>query len=224
MTAISEAMTKAGFDQFDFQARAFIRSWFRSGGSYERLEALIVDEMQMLGIGQKDPAEAGHNGAADPELPGQIMVADQGQGASAGQDEGAEATSGMSQDQVTPASAPSAGDTVGHPMRASFGGRSQPARRVVEQSASRRARAARNAAKAATSIMDTMLINGRSLGDYSVGQAQRLGLTRTREGYILLAASRHAANAPGNALIRDVVSVKAMQEIVQRAAEYADAA
>lgn len=222
MTVMSDALSSAGFDHVAFQVRAFLMTYYRSGGS-ERLLLQLNDEVkQMLGIGHISGAvDDGERGPADLQLSGQATSEHHGCGA--GQDD-AEADFALSEDQVPCASASSA-NGAGHERGARKNGPLTHARPVaVEQSESRRAVAARNAKTAATTIMDTLVINGNAIGDYSVGVAKRLGRTKSREGYILLAAARHAANAKGSDRIRDVVSVSAMQKIVQQAAEYADAA
>lgn len=208
MTIMSDALSSAGFDHVAFQVRAFLMTYYRSGGSERRLLQLNDEVKQMLGIGQDINADVddGEVRVADPQLY-----------------DDAEAQERMSSQDESPVASASS-DGAGQ-MEHTRKGHGVPARPVVvEQSESRRSVAARNAQAAATTIMDTVMINGNAIGDYSVGVAKRLGRTKSREGYILLAASRHAANAKGSDRIRDVVSISAMQKIVQQAAEYADAA
>lgn len=79
------------------------------------------------------------------------------------------------------------------------------------------------AKRAAVTIMDTLKIDGKAIGDWTVAEAYEAGTSKVRDGYILREAARHAANALPNQTLRDVVSVAHMQRIVQTAAETADA-
>jgi hypothetical protein len=93
-----------------------------------------------------------------------------------------------------------------------------------EPTAAQRSAAGAVAKAAALTVLDTCRIDGRAVGDWTIGEAERAGRSKTREGAILLAATRVVANAPANALIRDVVRPKEMQIILQQAAEASDAA
>lgn len=72
-------------------------------------------------------------------------------------------------------------------------------------------------------VLDTLKIDGRAIGDYTIDEARKYGRIKTREGAILIEASRVVANAPSNALIRNVVKPAEIQRIMQSAAETADA-
>jgi hypothetical protein len=78
------------------------------------------------------------------------------------------------------------------------------------------------AKRAATTIMDSLLIDGRAVGDFNISEARKFGREKTRDGYILLAASRLVANATGVELLRDVVKDSEMQRIRQKAEEVLD--
>lgn len=75
----------------------------------------------------------------------------------------------------------------------------------------------------AVTIMDTLKIDGRSVGDWTIAEALEAGKSKVRDGRILHAVATHAANAPANALVRNVVSVPVLQRIMQESAEFADA-
>lgn len=80
----------------------------------------------------------------------------------------------------------------------------------------------RVARASAASILDTLLIDGRCVGDWTVAEARTAGRTKTREGYILIKASRVVANADPTAKLREVVKTAEMEAIVSRASEMAD--
>jgi hypothetical protein len=75
----------------------------------------------------------------------------------------------------------------------------------------------------AITVLDTLKIDGRSIGDWTVGEARKAGPQKTREGAILIAATRQVANAQGFQRIRDVLKVDELQAIMQKAAEISDA-
>lgn len=72
-------------------------------------------------------------------------------------------------------------------------------------------------------VFDTLKIDGRAIGDWTIGEARAAGRLKSREGAILIEASRVVANAPSNALIRNIVKPAEIQRIMQSAAETADA-
>lgn len=73
-------------------------------------------------------------------------------------------------------------------------------------------------------IFDSLKIDGRPVGDFTVGEARSAGHAKTREGHILLAALKVVANVKGDELLRSVVKLREMERIVQNAAEVADVA
>lgn len=97
-------------------------------------------------------------------------------------------------------------------------------RPVREPSAAQRAAAGSVAKSMAITVLDTLKIDGRAIGDWTVAEARAAGRTKTREGYILIEVARVVANAPGHTLVRDIAKPGEVQRIMQRAAEVADAA
>jgi len=87
-----------------------------------------------------------------------------------------------------------------------------------------RAISARNAQVVATTIMDTLVIDKKPIGEWTIADARRESGRKTFEGYILREATRVVANARSDAKIRYVLKVEELQLIQQRAAEFADAA
>lgn len=76
----------------------------------------------------------------------------------------------------------------------------------------------------AMTIMDTLKIDGRAIGDWTLDEARSVGKEKIRHGYILQSVAQHYANAPGNVRVRDLIKVSDLQRMVQKAAETADAA
>lgn len=77
--------------------------------------------------------------------------------------------------------------------------------------------------QAAITILDTILIDGKPLGDWTFGECQELGAAHVRNGHILLAIGRHYANIDPRERVRDHMKIEEVQKIVQAAAETADA-
>jgi len=107
-------------------------------------------------------------------------------------------------------------------------GASSPSHRLVtfiarEPTAQQRSIGADNAKKIALTVMDTMKIDGLSIGDWTITNALRAGKNMTHEGLVLLGAARRAklkyANLPGNTLLRHALKPADMQNIVRRAME-----
>jgi hypothetical protein len=92
-----------------------------------------------------------------------------------------------------------------------------------EPSQTQRDAAAHVAKIMALTVLDSYKIDGRAIGDWTVSEARAAGKLKAREGYILIEAARHVANAQGNELLRAIIKPAEMQRIIQRAAEAADA-
>ncbi len=77
--------------------------------------------------------------------------------------------------------------------------------------------------QAAVTIMETLKIDGRSIGDWTIGEALRVGRDKLCNGHILVAVARHYSNADHNAKVRDLIKLGDLQRIIQQAAEAVDA-
>lgn len=82
--------------------------------------------------------------------------------------------------------------------------------------------------QAAVTIMETLKIDGRAIGDWTIGEAMRVGRDKLCNGHILVAAAKYArehyANVTDGSKVSDVLKVADLQRIIQQAAEAADAA
>jgi hypothetical protein len=208
-TALGSALSSAGFQPRDFKLGAAVQEFIKSGGTVEKAHE-IVD-------------------AAAKRMPGtsQIVLADNGHHVSAQTRQPVEDERGQNHDSENgqPSLASSSSSNRGGAGHAYAAQSSQSlgAAPVREPTTQQRVTSAAIAKAAAVTVMDTLKIDGRSVGDWTVTEARRAGRLKSREGYILIEAARVVANAPGNATLRSVVKEAEMQKIIQRAAEVADA-
>jgi hypothetical protein len=207
MTAMADAFEKNGLTKTDAEFDIAISKYLNSGGTIDRAyHRLNVAAAKMSGMGQC------------------AIVTGQSRGAQTRQQvEGGEAYRTVPDGHCFAATSPSSnrGGDGRNPSA-----QERPfvvASPVREPTASQRSAALSAAKVASISVMDTLKIDGRSIGDWTVAEARKRGHDKTREGYILTAAARVVANAPANALIRDVVKVRELQRIQQQAMEAADA-
>lgn len=208
-TAIGEALRNSGIESRDIEFDIAIAKYLNSGGTIDgAIKRLDVAAERMSGMGQRVIATDGQISAAQTRQPV----------------EGGEAGVEMPNQGLRVVASPPSFNRGGDGQYAdASNGRSDiavPAREPTQQQ--------RDAAQAARiiialTIMDTLKIDGRSIGNWTVGEARKAGRLKTREGYILIEASRVVANANGNELLRHVVKPKELQRIIQKAAEVADA-
>lgn len=89
-------------------------------------------------------------------------------------------------------------------------------------SAERRARLAAHRL-AGKSVLDSFkLRNGRAIGDMAFCELESLRFDNAREAAVIRQVQKHCANAPGNALVRDMIKASDLQRFIQKAAEVAD--
>lgn len=209
MNKFSEAFQAKGIHQRDVDLDIAIAKYLNSGGT-------------VLGI-----IDRANVAAARMSGEGQSCVASTGQASYAQTRQQVEGTAGQlfnarkGRDLVAAAPFNRGGD--GHTMDALLERPPIASIPVREPTKSQRSAALAAAKVASISVMDTLKIDGRAIGDWTVSEAKRRGHDKTREGYILIAASRLVANAEPNALLRNVVKVRELQRIQQRAMEVADA-
>jgi hypothetical protein len=190
-----EALTAAGFNPFEHQLTTVLANYFKSGGTEDRLKELIDLAKKMSGDG--------HAGAALIKGPMLTAVARQTVEGARGQSEPA----GMSP----------------------FGNASPPSSNrhhvsAREPTKSQRAATLTAAKAAAQTIMDTLKVDGRAIGDWTVAEARRASANKRRESFILREAVRVVANADPSAKLRDVVKIREMKRIHERAMELRNAA
>lgn len=76
---------------------------------------------------------------------------------------------------------------------------------------------------AAKSVLDSFkLRNGRAIGDLAFCELESLRFDNAREAAVIRQVQKHCANAPGNALVRDMIKASDLQRFIQKAAEVAD--
>lgn len=196
------AFYNVGIEQRDVDFNIALAKYINSGGTYSGARALI-DAAEKLAGGQSVSAISDRhvvNASSQPVEDGEAIPfesKDQGSGAK---------PSSPSRDggQIGPAYS-------SHRFHA-------PVREPTHQQRSA------IAAVAKISVMKTWKIDGRPIGDWTISEARQAGKSKTRDGYVLLEAARYVANSIGHEKIAEVVSEKAMQQIIQKSAEVADAA
>jgi hypothetical protein len=233
MTAIAEQFARGGIHPRDAELDIAIAKYINSGGTIARaLDRLNAAAARMSGMGQTGNAvgsqasltqtrqriEGGEAVVGAPQVHSTLA-----QSSSSNHDIAALAIAGI----------PSLAPLVPSRRVPDRGGDGRVAHDTLvqrdiatparEPTFQQRMISARNAHIVAITIMDTLKIDGRPIGDWTVAEARQAGRLKTREGHILIAASRMVANAAGNELLREVVKPAEMQKIIQKAAEAADA-
>jgi hypothetical protein len=208
-TALGAAMTRNGILAEDVEFDIAIAKYLNSGGTIARAQArLDAAAARMPGMGH----------LSDVAISGHFFVAQTRQPVEDAEGQKALAVTGL----LSGAKSPSfnrGGDGLER-VATSLAMHAIPVREPTQQ---QRIASAAAANVMAITIMDTLKIDGRSIGNWTVSEARKAGHLKTREGYILIQASRMVANANGGELLRHVVKAKELQKIVQKAAEVADA-
>lgn len=205
-----DALSTASFVPRDYKLGAAVQEFIRSGGT-------IAKAHEIVDVAAKRMPSTGHsadtkNGQMESASARHLVEGERGHltHAAKGHIGGA-----------APPSSNRGGD--GHGSRSASSGLPPVAAPVREPSVGQRSASAAVAKAAAITVMDTLKIDGRAIGDWTVSEARNAGRLKSREGYILIEASRMVANAKGNETLRSVVKEHEMQKIMQRAAEVADA-
>lgn len=209
MSAIADQFRSQGIDHRDVEFDIAISKYLNAGGTVAgALRRVEIASERMSGMGRSSNANDGH------PWPAQTRQQVEGGGGPADR-----AVKG----QMTAATPPSFNRGEDGHAKVAHSGHRSGAVLAREPTASQRSAALAAAKVASISVMDTLKIDGRSIGDWTVAEARTRGHDKTREGYILTAAARVVANAEPHALIRDVVKVREIQRIQQQAMEAADA-
>jgi len=206
MSSMGAAMQRAGVKPEDVAFDIAIAKYLNSGGTFERAHERLRIAERMSGAGRE-------------QIAGRLPVDAQARQPV----EDARGRNHHASNGLLPRALSSSSNRGG-------GGHSEDAQSraifavpVREPSASQRTAAASVAKVVALTILDTLKIDGRAVGDWTVGEARSSGRAMSREGYILIEAARTVANATGAERLRDVVKPDEMQKIIQRAAEFSDA-
>lgn len=89
--------------------------------------------------------------------------------------------------------------------------------------ASGRAAVMRAATNIARSVLDSFKVrDGRPIGDLAFCELENMRFDNAREAAVIRQIQRHYANAPGNALVRDLIGEDDLNRFVQKAAEVAE--
>jgi hypothetical protein len=100
---------------------------------------------------------------------------------------------------------------------------SQRSSAPAEPSPAQRRAAASVAKVVAITVLDTFKVrDGRSIGDVRHGELGRMASTNLREAKVFTQIMEFAS-APSDAKVRDIISAKELQRMIQKAAEYTDA-
>ena len=84
------------------------------------------------------------------------------------------------------------------------------------------AKAARTAV--ARTVLDSFKVrDGRAIGDLAFCELESLRFENAREAAVLRLIQKHYANAPGNAIVRDLIKESDLERFIQTAAQIADA-
>jgi hypothetical protein len=209
MTALMEAFKVAGLSHADVAFDTAIARYLNSGGTIERARARL--DVAAARMPAMDPANSVRNGQAESVQIRQPV-------------EDARGHKGYIQEDPDQRASPSSSNLGGEGLVIDAHARQLAIAVPVREPTPQQRSAAASVAKVlAITVLDTLKIDGRAIGDWTVGEARAAGRIKSREGVILIEASRVVANAPSNALIREVVKPSEMQRIMQTAAEAADA-
>lgn len=89
--------------------------------------------------------------------------------------------------------------------------------------ASGRAAVMRAATNIARSVLDSFKVrDGRAIGDLAFCELENMRFDNAREAAVIRQIQRHYANAPGNALVRELIGEDDLNRFVQKAAEVAE--
>lgn len=225
MNAIAEKMKAKGVEPRDVRLNIAIAEFMNNGGSELRAIGLVKDAYER--------ARQGHPRVADkatPVLPNPRAQNDSDKGRidDAGKDV-----------ELLPASLSPNDDAKGHvsvsdkasglmPSASSTNG-SEGQIRGAEKAiapmppASGRAAVMRAATNIARSVLDSFkLRDGRSIGSIAFCELESLRFENAREAAVIRQIQKHYANAPGDALVRDLIREDDMNRFIQKAAEVAE--
>lgn len=235
-TAMGASFRKSGVVPLKVELRVALSRFHNLGLSFNDMRAELDDLERMSGMGQSNCASNGPNRPAQTRQQveggaGQIFNSRKGHDLvasppSSNHDERGQ-TRIASSGQTVAASSRRVPDRGGegqvHSVPAHQTVRALPVREPTPQ---QRSISARNASAVATklSVFDSHKIDNRPIGNYTVSEARSLGRLKTKQGYILMTASRMVANAIGHELLRSVVKENEMEKIIQKSAEVEDAA
>ncbi|MFP1634113.1 hypothetical protein ACLB6G_20480 [Zhengella sp. ZM62] len=225
MNAIAEKMKDKGVEPRDVRLNIAIAEFMNNGGTEARAIALVKSAYER--------ARQGHAGSSDKaadELPTPRAPNDSDKGHSPGADKAR---------RKTPASLSPNDDAEGHAPDADKATRLLPTASSTNGSeghtsfadkatvhiptASGRAAVMRAATNIARSVLDSFkLRDGRAIGSIAFCELEGLRFENAREAAVIRQIQRHYANAPGDALVRDLIKEDDLNRFIQKAAEVAE--
>lgn len=210
-TAMAAALRRAGGpDANEAQFTVAIAKFQNNGGSYERALALLADAYEKETEGQPARAIQGHTRLADASL------------------ESEEGHSGRAAKAIDVLSSSLSHSNGGRNSAggAGRGSASQTTKTGVPRpvSPSYLVAAKAGAQKMALTVLDSFKVrDGRAIGDLTFGELEAIRATNAQEASVIRQIQRHAGNATGNQLVREVIKAKDLEIMIQRGAEVADA-
>lgn len=225
MTAIAEKMKAKGVEPRDVRLNIAIAEFMNNGGSETRALALVRSAYERARQGHLVNADKATYALPTPRAPND---SDTGHAAHADN-----ATCN------TPASLSPHDDAEGHLIHADGAKISSPSALSPHGSeghsrgadkatqplppASGRAAVMRAATNIARSVLDSFKVrDGRPIGDLAFCELENMRFDNAREAAVIRQIQRHYANAPGNALVRDLIGEDDLNRFVQKAAEVAE--
>ena len=247
MTAIAEKMKAKGVEPRDVRLNIAIAEFMNNGGTEARALALVRSAYERARQGQILRAEKANGEEPTPRAPN-----DSDTGHSVGADnatcntpaslsphddaEGHLIHADNAKITSPTASSPNEGKGQSSNADKAIGNLPAPSPRGSEgqkmvadkasigmPSASGRAAVMRAATNIARSVLDSFKVrDGRPIGDLAFCELENMRFDNAREAAVIRQIQRHYANAPGNALVRDLIGEDDLNRFVQKAAEVAE--
>lgn len=247
MTAIAEKMKAKGVLPRDVRLNIAIAEFMNNGGTEARAIALVRAAYERARQGHLVNADKATYALPTPRAPndsdkGHYELADEAKvtaPASLSPNDDAEGLGSRSDKASTvlpTASSPNEGKgqsgnadkAIGNlPAPSPHGseGHSRGADKATQPlpPASGRAAVMRAATNIARSVLDSFKVrDGRPIGDLAFCELENMRFDNAREAAVIRQIQRHYANAPGNALVRDLIGEDDLNRFVQKAAEVAE--
>jgi hypothetical protein len=74
----------------------------------------------------------------------------------------------------------------------------------------------------AQTVLDTFMVDGRAIGDLTVGEVRKLGKQKGVEYFVMASIDAHYANATSNMRVRDIIKASDLEKMIAEAKESAD--
>lgn len=247
MTAIAEKMKAKGVEPRDVRLNIAIAEFMNNGGSETRALALVKSAYERARQGQMLRADKANQMEPTPRAPndsdkGHCELADEAKvtaPASLSPNDDAEGLGSRSDKASTvlpTASSPNEGKGQSisadkaidrAPAPSPHGSEGQMANadkaKTHAPSASSSAAVMRAATNIARSVLDSFKVrDGRAIGDLAFCELENMRFDNAREAAVIQQIQRHYANAPGNALVRELIGEDDLNRFVQKAAEFAE--